>query len=247
MSNRQPVSLQAIAITDDAAVRKPLRKGVGGSQIDLEFVDGTAGAVKIQTQRIDAIIIDLESSPQADELIEKVRCSPTNNGSAIFVVTISNIKGARALELGANMIIQKPVSAEAVRLCFEASYNRMIQERRRFFRYPVLLTGLAELSGERHEITVVNISDTGLAIATETSVQPGTTLLIRYFIPDIRLDVECEAAAAWCAGGRIGLKLTRIDPLIAKELKDWLGQVFHEQLASLGPTVGQHAIVDSVT
>jgi DNA-binding response OmpR family regulator len=239
MTERQPVHLQAVAITRDETVKQPLKAAVDQADIDLDFTEDPDAALRrAYTSKIDAVILDLGTSADPEAVIDRLRCSPTNNGAVVFVVAADTDQGSHALEHGANMMIPKPVSPEAVRLCFRAAYNRMIEERRRYFRYTLNVAGLAQIDDEWQKIVISNVSDRGLLIESPKTVEAGSSLVVRYSIDDVALDVECVATAVWIApNGRIGLKLTTIDPVTGDQLKNWLGDMFQQQLEAMGPAL----------
>src|SRR5216110_1830918 len=63
-----------------------------------------------------------------------------------------------AFGMGANFVLQKPISTLNASRCFHAALNFMLKERRRYFRQPVKMQVKVVLEGKTLNATSTNIS-----------------------------------------------------------------------------------------
>src|SRR5512147_2581825 len=113
----------------------------------------------VAEHRFDAVIVDFDV-PGADQFLRAVRSSPGNSHSLTFAIVDRDIGLPAAFAMGANLALQKPVSLESARSSLRAAYGLIMQERRRYFRYPV--ETLVTLHLDEHTTliaTSINISE----------------------------------------------------------------------------------------
>lgn len=114
-----PPALRALVVDDSRAMRRrlvsALRK-LGGVALD-EAADGLEAMKKLSTSRFDLVVTDI-NMPVMDglKLIRHVRSTQGTSSVPIVVVTTVSAEAdrQRALELGANVYLVKPVEAREV-------------------------------------------------------------------------------------------------------------------------------------
>ena len=107
--------------------------------IDVEIChEARAGADILITDKFDAVIVDCDDLSGGLAVLQGLRSTPSNKNSVAFAI----LNGKRtttqeAFGMGANFVLQKPISTLNASRCFHAALNFMIKERRRYFRQPV--------------------------------------------------------------------------------------------------------------
>ncbi len=75
--------------------------------------------------------------------------------------------------MGANFVLQKPISVLNASRCFHAALNFMIKERRRYFRQPVKMLVKVIYDGKTLNATSTNISEGGIAVMLREALPKG--------------------------------------------------------------------------
>lgn len=125
--------------------------------------------------------------------------------------------------MGANFVLQKPITVVSASRCFHAALNFMLKERRRYFRQPVKMHVKLQLDGKSFTATSTNVSEGGIALQLPDGLSKGATLQLKFTLPgsDIHLDVAAEVA--WTNGkGLSGLRFQHIPKSSQTELENWL-------------------------
>ena len=106
--------------------------------LKLKSAAGSVPAQEIlRTEKFDAIIVDCDDLKGALSVFEGLRKSASNKNSVTFAILNGSTTTQRAFQMGANFVLQKPISAQNAMRCFRAAVNFMTSERRRYFRHPV--------------------------------------------------------------------------------------------------------------
>jgi hypothetical protein len=63
-----------------------------------------------------------------------LRKSASNKNSVTFAILNGGTSTQQAFQMGANFVLQKPISALNAKRCLGAAINFMIREQRRYFR-----------------------------------------------------------------------------------------------------------------
>ena len=136
--------------------------------------------------------------------------------------------------MGANFVLQKPISALNAKRCLGAAINFMIRERRRYFRHPVEMPAIIAFGeGEKLKATVTNISEGGMAIFFRGQLPKGGVSTANFKLPGVATPLEPKVQVAWMdESGRAGLRFTDMSKESREQLNRWLA----EQWKKLPPT-----------
>jgi hypothetical protein len=102
-----------------------------------------------------------------------------------------------AFGMGANFVLQKPISTLNASRCFHAALNFMLKERRRYFRHPIKMDVEVILEGKTIHATSTNISEGGVALILREALPKGATPHLKFSLPENTLQFEVEAEVAW--------------------------------------------------
>jgi c-di-GMP-binding flagellar brake protein YcgR len=127
--------------------------------------------------------------------------------------------------MGANFVLQKPISLLNASRCFHAALNFMIKERRRYFRQPVKILVKVEYDGKTLNATSTNISEGGIALILREALPKGAAPHLKFSLPGSGLDVEVEAEVAWVdVKGLAGFRFHNVPQISQKHLEHWLDE-----------------------
>ena len=107
-----------LTVDDSRTMRDMLRMALAGAGFNVvEAVDGEHGLEVLSAHRPDVIITDI-NMPIMDglKLVKRVRTDPVHKDTPIIIITTegSQEDRQRALQLGANAYITKPIQAPQV-------------------------------------------------------------------------------------------------------------------------------------
>jgi CheY-like chemotaxis protein len=160
------MALQSLLLSRDDAVIRVLRRVLSDMEIDVEVCTGPEKAAEeLARRKWDAVIIDCDDVHGALDVLRSVRQTPSNKTSTAFAI-INGVTSVRsAFELGANLALEKPITADRAKHSFRAVHGMMLQERRRYFRHPVDMAVTLKFEDKEkhhhHEVlaTAVNLSE----------------------------------------------------------------------------------------
>ena len=173
--------------------------------------------------RFDAVIIDFDV-PGADDFLRGVRKSPSNTHSLTFAIVNPDTGVASAFAMGANLALQKPITLESARNSLRAAYGLIMQERRRYFRYPV--ETIVILSPDENTTivgTTMNISEGGMALKCDRELQMNGVVRLKFSLPAIKGELDARATVVWTDPiGRAGIRFEKLSNVAREKLAEWL-------------------------
>jgi DNA-binding response OmpR family regulator len=239
------MTLESLLLSQDPDLVRVIRPTLEELSIEVEVCpEARTGADVLVTDKFDAVIVDCDDLTGGLALLQGLRNTPSNKNSVAFAV----LNGKRtttqeAFGMGANFVLQKPISSLNAARCFHAALNFMLKERRRYFRQPVKMQVRLALDGKTFTATSTNISEGGIALMLPEALPKGATPQLKFLLPasDIHMDVVAEVA--WNdVKGLAGLRFQHVPKSSQTELEHWLDARMEEEfpgskdlLASAGP------------
>jgi len=126
--------------------------------------------------------------------------------------------------MGANFVLQKPVTTAGTLRCFHTALSFMVREKRRYFRCPVEIpVNLFFNQGEELKGTVTNLSEGGMAIRFEGELARDAISKAQFLLPGARARLEPKGEIAWADGrGRAGIKFVEVPDSCREQLERWI-------------------------
>ena len=125
--------------------------------------------------------------------------------------------------MGANFVLQKPISVLNASRCFHAALNFMVKERRRYFRQPVKMLVKVVYEGKTLNATSTNISEGGIALMLREALPKGAAPHLKFSLPAANLQMEVEAEVAWVdVKGLAGFRFHNVPKSSQAQLEQWL-------------------------
>ena len=179
------MQLESLLLSRDPEVIRVVQPALEKLSIDVEVCRGVnSGQEILRTERFDAIIVDCDDLKGAMGVLEGLRKSVSNRNSAAFAIVNGSTTTQQAFKMGANFVLQKPISALNARRCFSAAVNFMMRERRRYFRHSVEMPAtLSFREGPKMKVTVTNLSEGGMAIFFRGSLPKGGVSTVSFKLP----------------------------------------------------------------
>lgn len=193
--------------------------------IDVEVChDARAGSDILISEKFDAVIVDCDDLTGGLALLQGLRNTPSNKNSVAFAVLNGKHTTTQdAFGMGANFVLQKPISSLNASRCFHAALNFMLKERRRYFRQPVKMDVKLVLENKTLHATSTNISEGGIALMMREALPKGASPHLKFSLPDSTLQFEVESEVAWADfKGLAGFRFLNVPKSTKAELEKWL-------------------------
>ena len=124
--------LESLLLSQDPELVSVIRPTLEGLAIDVEICqEARAGADLLVTDKFDAVIVDCDDLKGGLAVLQGLRNTPSNKNSVAFAI----LNGKRtttqeAFGMGANFVLQKPISTLNASRCFHAALNFMLKRRK---------------------------------------------------------------------------------------------------------------------
>src|SRR5258706_3692704 len=176
------MTLEALLISKDAALLGVLRPTLEKLSVSVEVCSALkTGGEMLRKRKFDAAIVDCDDLQGGVELLTSLRNSQSNGSSVAFAVLNGSTTTQQAFQIGANFVLQKPLTPLNATRCFNAALNFMVRERRRYFRHPVEMAVRINLpEGPELSGTTTNLSEGGMAIRVSGRIPKNVTVGLRF-------------------------------------------------------------------
>jgi PilZ domain len=200
-----------LLICNDSAAIQQVAEGTQQFAIATEVCNEVSMALRLlNRQRFEAVVVDF-GLDQAGEILEQIRLSPSNRTAVTFA--IAGPQKPDSLQIQPNFWIEKPLSVGSVGRTLKAAFGLIVRERRRSFRCPVAFPAVILANGNERNCQVVNISESGMAIAESGSLKPGKMAKVMFTLPGHFDPFTFESEVCWFdEKGRAGLRLLIMPP-----------------------------------
>jgi len=203
----------------DVVQRALLDLGIG---VEVYSTADWAGEDLLES-KFDAVIVDCDVNG-APNLLKTIRNSPSNSRALTFAIVGGDEGRHAAFELGASLTLQKPISVDRARSSLRAAYGLIMQERRRYFRYPLDIAVRVSLNERTQYLaTTMNISEGGMALRSNDDLPLNGAVKLTFLLPGEKSELEVRAAIVWKdARGHVGVRFEQVSVPSRTRLNDWL-------------------------
>jgi CheY-like chemotaxis protein len=227
------MTLDSLLLSQDPDLVRVIRPTLEKLSIDVEIChEARAAADILISEKFDAVVVDCDDLKGGLEVLQGLRSTPSNKNSVTFAV----LNGKRtttkeAFGMGANFVLQKPISALNASRCFHAALNYMVKERRRYFRHPVKMLVQIVLGEKIVKATSTNISESGIALMLREALPKGATPRLQFTLPEMNLNMDVDAEVVWAdVKGRAGFRFHNVPQSSQELLEKWLDDRLEEEL-----------------
>jgi CheY-like chemotaxis protein len=179
----------------------------------------------VRCQKFDAAVVDFDV-PFAGMILDQLRTSASSKTAVTFAIVNSKSGTSSASKVGASFLLQKPLSPELVYRTLQAAYGMILQERRRYFRCPIIVPVTLHQATSTQQISghTVNVSQSGLALSTPVALNPGTLVSMHFKLPQLACAIAAEGVVRWYRESNAGILFLALDPGSHSELCEWLSK-----------------------
>ena len=224
-ANINDMPLESLLVSRDPQVIRVLRPALEKLAIEVEVCRGAdSGSEILASEKFDAVIVDCDDLHGGLGLLETLRGTTSNRNSVTFAILNGHTTTREAFQMGANFVLQKPISPVNAARCFSAAIGLMSRERRRYFRQPVEMpVTLVFGEGQELKATATNLSEGGMAVFFRGKFPKGGLSKALFRLPGGEMPLETKAQIAWIDGtGRAGVRFIEMPKTTREQLDCWL-------------------------
>ncbi len=220
--------LHSLLLSRDDNVIRVLRRVLNDMEIELEVcTSAERAAEELARRKYDSVIVDCDGVHGAPEVLRSLRTSISNKTSTTFAIIGGGTTVRSAFEMGANLALEKPISADRAKHSFRAAHGLMLQERRRYHRHPVDMTVTMrfEEEGKHREFhaSAFDLSVGGMAVKVKSSLPAHQGMAkLQFVLPETHNWIEMLGSVAWADGeGHAGIRFENTPVAIKERLEKW--------------------------
>lgn len=229
------MNLESLLISCDAALVGVLRPTLENMAVSVEVCPTIqTGTALLAKRKFDAVIVDCDDLVGGGgDVLRSMRQAQSNTTSVAFAVVNGKTTTQEAFQIGANFVLQKPLTPLHATRCFNAAMNFMIRERRRYFRHPVDMPVRINLgNGSDVSTAATNLSEGGMAIRLATTLAKDTEGKLQFTLPGTSTSLEIQGKVAWIDEmGRAGVKFQDVPQSSQYQLEKWLTERLREEVS----------------
>jgi ActR/RegA family two-component response regulator len=221
------MGLRCLLLTRDDQVIRVLRRVLDDLEINLDVCTGADKAAEEMEQRkFDAVMIDCDDVHNAITVLCSVRLTPSNKSSTVFAIVNGITTVSNAIELGANLALEKPITEGKARHAFRAVHGLMLQERRRYYRHTVDMAVTMRFEdkdkGTHREVlaNAIDLSEGGMAIKVKSTLPSEFRVAqLKFTLPGTGDWIELPGVIAWAdEQGSAGVRFENVPYTLRERL-----------------------------
>lgn len=224
---------RTLLVSNDAVTVKQLSDAMQQLALYPEVCPEVLIALRLlNSQKFEAVIVDLMLGESARTILEEVRISRSNRTAITFTISGSHTGSAGAFKAGSSFVLERPLSQESISRVLKAAYGLIVRERRRYFRCPVAVAADVRRPGLNEvRCQTLNISEGGMAIKFPAPLKSGQLISAHFQLPGRPFQFALQASTSWSDEyGRVGLQFASAEGEWKSELQEWLSQRLEDSL-----------------
>jgi CheY-like chemotaxis protein len=219
------MALEALLLSSDPLVTKILYRVLHDANIDLQVCSTAEDALQILNRhKYDTFMVDCDDVPAAPLVLQQLRKGKSNKSCIAFALVNGRTSVRQAFEMGANFVLDKPVSAERAMRSVRAAQGLIMRERRRYHRHLVSASGVLIVDGVTEvPVSILTISEGGVSIECARQLESGSAARLKILLPGSRSPLDLKGDVMWSdTEGRAGVRFQSLSPEDKKNLQIWL-------------------------
>ena len=221
---KEQVQLDGLLFSGNTELLKVMKQILGTFAIQTEVYTEIGSALEVVShRRVDALIVDWDTNNDPTRVVRCARkSSPNRNSTIVAMVDVGS--ETRALLVGANFMIYKPVDLERATRCLRAAYGTMLLERRRAARVSVDIPVIARVTDlGTIKARVSDLSVGGLALHCEQQLRMDHEVSLVLSLPHTNDTLRITGRVVnGNETGRAGIRFSFVPEEDLSALESWL-------------------------
>lgn len=219
------MALQALLLSRDPEVQRILRRVLDTASIETQVCANPEQArMALSRRKYDALLVDCDDMADGPAIMRELRQGKSNKSCITFAVVHGKTTVQQAFEMGANFVLDKPISVERATRSVRAAQGLILRERRRYHRHLLRASGsIAVDAGAELQISITNISHGGISIECNRQLDQGGAARLKFYLPGTKRMMEVKGEVMWSnPEGQAGIRFQVITLEMKRELDTWL-------------------------
>ena len=187
------------------------------------FDEVSSARAELARRRYAGLIIDCDENPLARVLLGEVRTFPANRVSPILAVLNGGTNSSDARDMGADLVLEKPVTPDAARRALRELQALNSPTQRRFPRHRLNISVYLSFGNAVDRLaTMFNLSEGGAGVSTSEPVPSDELVRISFQLPG-GPQLRVLGEVAWSdMHGNAGLRFLSINDVALAQLRAWI-------------------------
>ena len=219
------MALQALLLSRDPEVHRTLRRVLDAANIETELLQRSEQARQALSRgKYDAFLVDCDDTEEGPTVLKELRQGKSNKSCIAFALVNGKTTIQQAFEMGANFVLDKPISLDRAARSVRAAQGLIMRERRRYHRHLIKATGAILVDqGAELPLNVTNISQGGISIECSRKLDEGGAARVRLNLPGNKRALDIKGEVVWSTPeGRAGIRFQVLSAEARKDLDTWL-------------------------
>lgn len=219
------MALQALLLSRDPEVQRILRRVLDTASIETQICANPEQArMALSRRKYDALLVDCDDIADGPAIMRELRQGKSNKSCIAFAVVHGKTTVQQAFEMGANFVLDKPISVERATRSVRAAQGLIMRERRRYHRHLLRASGsIAVDAGAELQISITNISHGGISIECNRQLDQGGAARLKFYLPGTKRMLEVKGEVMWSnPEGQAGIRFQVLTLEMKRELDTWL-------------------------
>ena len=149
---------------------------------------------RLSSAKFQALVLDCDEI-DCGEMLKNV---PRPNERVLVIAVASENNKQAASRAGISFVVERPLTPQQVREVMRAAYGRMLRDGQQYFRLTAELpVSIRKPSGAVLQCMTLNVSQTGMAVKSESSFAAGEPVNIAFAVPNTDIVVSAEGKVIW--------------------------------------------------
>lgn len=219
------MALQALLLSRDPEVHRTLRRVLETANIETEqFHRAEQARAALAHNKYDAFLVDCDDTEDGPAVLHELRQGKSNKSCIAFAIVHGKTTVQKAFEMGANFVLDKPISVDRATRSVRAAQGLIMRERRRYHRHLLNATGAILVdAGAELPVSITNISHGGISIECARQLDQGGAARLKFLLPGTKRVLEIKGEVMWSnSEGQAGIRFQVLSTEVKKLLDAWL-------------------------
>jgi CheY-like chemotaxis protein len=219
-------TLRSLLYCADDKTSRVLTRVLSDLEITVDHCMDPEGAVqKLRVQRFETVLVDCVEKLAAARVLKAARCGGSNQRLVAVGILEEKMSVRHAFDLGAHLVLYKPLSAERTKSSFRAARALMKRERRHLWRVPLEVPVQLMMAGGRgpYRTSSLDIGEGGMAIQLPTGIRTSACLQVSFTLPGGHQALECGGELAWQnERQQAGIRFVDAPAEMNRQVSEWI-------------------------
>ena len=217
--------MHLLLLSHDMETVTAFRQSSGEMGIHLYLCDEAREARSaLREHRYDAVVIDCDDTHAGRAVLKSVRQAHANHAAVVLAILNGDTQGPDAVDMGANLVLNKPVSCDLARQELRRVRALVGVDERCFPRHPA--QGTAYVSFGRtidRRADIINLAMGGMGLRLHDPIVDDEILRLRFQLPGTTTVIQAQGEIVWTdPQGGVGIRFLSLSGNSRVELEKWI-------------------------